>query len=289
MRVKVYTVNSFAKSINGGNPAGVVLNADGLSDVEMKKIAGVVGFSETAFVMKSDLADFMVRFFTPNEEVDFCGHATIAVFHTISSKGYIKSGRYSQETKAGILDVQVMEDLSIMMNQNIPSYHEIIEKQEIADSLNITVDEMLENLPVQIVSTALRDILVPIKSLDILNSINPDFKKVENISSKYNTVGYHIFTLESLNESNAHCRNFAPLYGIPEESATGTSNGALACYLYKYGKLKHDHITNISIEQGYSMERPSEIKIALTTKEKEITEVRVGGIALNLSEIEVEI
>lgn len=289
MRVKVYTVNSFAKSINGGNPAGVVLNADGLSDVEMKKIAGVVGFSETAFVMKSNLADFMVRFFTPNEEVDFCGHATIAVFHTISSKGYIKSGRYSQETKAGILDVQVMEDLSIMMNQNIPSYHEIIEKQEIADSLNITVDEMLENLPVQIVSTALRDILVPIKSLDILNSINPDFKKVENISSKYNTVGYHIFTLESLNESNAHCRNFAPLYGIPEESATGTSNGALACYLYKYGKLKHDHIINISIEQGYSMERPSEIKIALTTKEKEITEVRVGGIALNLSEIEVEI
>ncbi|WP_336663785.1 PhzF family phenazine biosynthesis protein [Kurthia gibsonii] len=289
MRVKVYTVNSFAKSINGGNPAGVVLNADGLSDVEMKKIAGVVGFSETAFVMKSNLADFMVRFFTPNEEVDFCGHATIAVFHTISSKGYIKSGRYSQETKAGILDVQVMEDLSIMMNQNIPSYHEIIEKQEIADSLNITVDEMLENLPVQIVSTALRDILVPIKSLDILNSINPDFKKVENISSKYNTVGYHIFTLESLNESNAHCRNFAPLYGIPEESATGTSNGALACYLYKYGKLKHDHITNISIEQGYSMERPSEIKIALTTKEKEITEVRVGGTALNLSEIEVEI
>lgn len=289
MRVKVYTVNSFAKSINGGNPAGVVLNADGLSDVEMKKIAGVVGFSETAFVMKSDLADFMVRFFTPNEEVDFCGHATIAVFHTISSKGYIKSGRYSQETKAGILDVQVMEDLSIMMNQNIPSYHEIIEKQEIADSLNITVDEMLENLPVQIVSTALRDILVPIKSLDILNSINPDFKKVENISSKYNTVGYHIFTLESLNESNAHCRNFAPLYGIPEESATGTSNGALACYLYKYGKLKHDHITNISIEQGYSMERPSEIKIALTTKEKEITEVRVGGTTLNLSEIEIEI
>lgn len=289
MRVKVYTVNSFAKSINGGNPAGVVLNADGLSDVEMKKIAGVVGFSETAFVMKSNLADFMVRFFTPNEEVDFCGHATIAVFHTISSKGYIKSGRYSQETKAGILDVQVMEDLSIMMNQNIPSYHEIIEKQEIADSLNITVDEMLENLPVQIVSTALRDILVPIKSLDILNSINPDFKKVANISSKYNAVGYHIFTLESLNESNAHCRNFAPLYGIPEESATGTSNGALACYLYKYGKLKHDHITNISIEQGYSMERPSEIKIALTTKEKEITEVRVGGIALNLSEIEVEI
>lgn len=289
MRVKVYTVNSFAKSINGGNPAGVVLNADGLSDVEMKKIAGVVGFSETAFVMKSNLADFMVRFFTPNEEVDFCGHATIAVFHTISSKGYIKSGRYSQETKAGILDVQVMEDLSIMMNQNIPSYHEIIEKQEIADSLNITVDEMLENLPVQIVSTALRDILVPIKSLDILNSINPDFKKVENISSKYNTVGYHIFTLESLNESNAYCRNFAPLYGIPEESATGTSNGALACYLYKYGKLKNNHITNISIEQGYSMERPSEIKIALTTKEKEITEVRVGGIALNLSEIEVEI
>ncbi|MBU3113693.1 PhzF family phenazine biosynthesis protein [Clostridium lacusfryxellense] len=289
MKVKAYTVNSFAKSIEGGNPAGVVLNADHLSENDMKKIAGIIGFSETAFVMKSDLADFKVRFFTPKEEVDLCGHATIATFYTLSMQDYIKIGKYSQETKAGILNVELKEDLLIMMQQNTPSYYEIISKKEIADSLNITLAEMIEDLPVQIVSTGLRDIIVPIKNIDMLNSINPDFRKVAEISSKYNTIGYHIFTLESLNSSSAYCRNLAPLYGIPEESATGTSNGALACYLFKYGKINNDHTSHIVIEQGYSMKKPSEIVVDLTTQEKEILEVKVGGKASNLFEIEVEI
>lgn len=289
MKIKAYTLNSFAKSIEGGNPAGVVLNADHLSEKDMKKISGIIGFSETAFVMKSDLADFKVRFFTPNEEVDLCGHATIATFYALSNLGYIKPEKYSQETKAGILNVEVKEDLSIMMDQNTPSYYEIIDKKEIADSLNITTDEMLDELPVQIVSTGLRDILVPVKNMEILNSINPDFKKVAEISSKYSTIGYHIFTLESLYGSTAHCRNLAPLYGIPEESATGTSNGALSCYLFKYGKINSDHARHIVIEQGYSMKKPSEIIVSLTTVEKEIAQVKVGGKALNLSEIQVEI
>lgn len=289
MKVKAYTLNSFAKCIEGGNPAGVVLNADDLSEDNMKKIAGIIGFSETAFVMKSELADFKVRFFTPNEEVDICGHATIGTFSTLLSKRLIKPGKYLQETKAGILSVELKEDFSIMMNQNAPSYHQTISREEIADSLNITINEMIEELPVQIVSTGLRDILVPIKNIDMVNAIKPNFEKVSEISSKYNTIGYHIFTLESLNDSNAYCRNFAPLYGIPEESATGTSNGALACYLFKYDKIKSDNANHIIIEQGYSMEKPSEIIVALKTEGEEVIEVKVGGKALNLSEIEVQI
>lgn len=289
MKVKAYTLSSFAKCIEGGNPAGVVLNADKLSEDSMKKIAGIIGFSETAFVMKSELADFKVRFFTPNEEVDICGHATIGTFSTLLSKRLIKPGKYLQETKAGILSVELKEDFSIMMNQNAPSYHQIISKEEIADSLNITINEMIEELPVQIVSTGLRDILIPIKNIDMVNAIKPNFEKVSEISSKYNTIGYHIFTLESLNDSNAYCRNFAPLYGIPEESATGTSNGALACYLFKYDKIKSDNANHIIIEQGYSMEKPSEIIVALRTEGEEVIEVKVGGKALNLSEIEVQI
>lgn len=148
---------------------------------------------------------------------------------------------------------------------------------------------MIEELPVQIVSTGLRDILIPIKNIDMVNAIKPNFEKVSEISSKYNTIGYHIFTLESLNDSNAYCRNFAPLYGIPEESATGTSNGALACYLLKYDKIKSDNANHIIIEQGYSMGKPSEIIVALRTEGEEVIEVKVGGKALNLAEIEVQI
>ena len=289
MKVKVYTINSFAKCREGGNPAGVVFNADALSEDDMKKVAGLVGFSETAFIMKSNLADFKVRFFTPNDEVDLCGHATIATFSTLLSQGCIKPGKYLQETKAGVLSVELKGDLSIMMNQNAPSYFETIGKQEIADSLNITTAEMMEDLPVQIVSTGLRDILIPIKTIDMVNAIKPNLQMVSKISSKYNAIGYHIFTLKSLNSANAYCRNLAPLYGISEESATGTSNGALACYLFKYGKIQSDHTTHIVFEQGYSMGKPSEIIVDLITKDTEVIEVKVGGKALNLSEIEVEI
>lgn len=289
MKIEAYTLNSFAKSIDGGNPAGVVLNTDDLSEADMKKVASIIGFSETAFVMKSNLADFKVRFFTPNEEVDICGHATIGAFSTLLSKGLIKSGKYFQETKAGVLSVELKEDLSIMMSQNTPSYYQTISKQEIADSLNITTNEMIEELPIQIVSTGLRDILIPMKNIDMVNSIKPNFEKVAKVSNKYNTIGYHIFTLESLNGSNAYCRNFAPIYGIPEESATGTSNGALACYLFKYDKIRSENAKHIVIEQGYSMRKPSEIIVALRAEGKEVIEVKVGGRALNLSEIEVEI
>lgn len=289
MKIKAYTLNSFAKSIEGGNPAAVVLNADALSENDMKKIADIIGFSETAFIMKSNKADFKVRFFTPTEEVDLCGHATVGVFSLLLSLGKIKPGVYMQETRAGILKVEADKDMSITMNQTIPSFYDIISKSEIADSLNITTAGIQEDLPVQVVSTGLRDIIVPIKNIEILKSLRPNFDKVSAVSKKYNSTGYHLFTFETVNSSNAHCRNFAPLYGISEESATGTSSGALACYLFKHDKINPKDVEHIVFEQGYTMKKPSEIIVSLKIHEKNIIEVKVGGKALNLSEIEIKI
>lgn len=289
MKIKAYTLNSFAKSIEGGNPAAVVLNADALSENDMKKIAGIIGFSETAFIMKSNKADFKVRFFTPTEEVDLCGHATVGVFSLLLSLGKVKPGVYTQETRAGILKVEANKDMSIIMNQTTPSFYEIISKSEIADSLNITTAGIQEDLPVQVVSTGLRDIIVPIKNIEILKSIRPDFDKVSAVSRKYNSTGYHLFTFETVNGADAHCRNFAPLYGISEESATGTSSGALASYLFNHDKITPKTAENIVFEQGYTMKKPSEIIVSLKIHDKNIIEVKVGGKALNLSEIEIKI
>ncbi|CAH1059332.1 PhzF family phenazine biosynthesis protein [Paenibacillus pseudetheri] len=289
MKINVYTLNSFAKTRDGGNPAGVVMNADLLSEEEMRKIAAILGFSETAFVLQSNMADFKVRFFTPNEEVDLCGHATIATFYTMSSLNLLKQGKYKQETRAGILGIEIHNDNFVMMNQSIPVFSEVIDKDEIADSLNISTSQISEDLLVQVVSTGLRDIMVPVKSIEILDRIRPDMNKVKEISQKYNTVGYHVFSLESLHGANAYCRNFAPLYGIPEESATGTSSGALGCYLYRYGKINEEQVSNIIFEQGYSMKKPSEIRVSIAVKENEIFEVKVGGRGMNLILKEVEI
>jgi PhzF family phenazine biosynthesis protein len=289
MNIKAYTINAFAKTLEGGNPAGVVMDADRLSEYEMKKIAGILGYSETAFVMKSDIADFKVRFFTPSEEVDLCGHATIGTFTTLLNNNIIKPGKYTQETRAGKLNIEVKNDSSVMMNQVAPQFYEIIDAKEIIDSLNITVESLTENMPIQIVTTGLRDIMISIKSRDVLNGIKPDFDKVSKISKKYGVVGYHMFTLDTRYHSNAYCRNLAPLYNILEESATGTSNGALACYLFQYGIVNARQCDNLIFEQGYSMNLPSEIQVSLEIVSNIIEEVKVGGKALNLREVILEI
>jgi PhzF family phenazine biosynthesis protein len=289
MKLKVYTLNAFAKTKTGGNPAGIVLGADSLSARVMQKIAGKVGFSETAFIQKSNKADFKVRFFTPNGEVDLCGHATIAAFYLLAKKKILKPGKYTQETKAGILDINVKKDKTIFMNQKLPVYLNKIDKKEIAKSLNVSEEIISDNLPIQIVSTGLKDILIPIRSLKELHKIKPDFKKISRISKKYNVVGYHLFTFETKFDSTAHCRNFAPLYDIPEESATGTSNGALSCYLFKYGEITKKQTNKLVFEQGYSMKKPSEILVKLKIQNNRIVTVNVGGSATNIKERELVI
>jgi PhzF family phenazine biosynthesis protein len=279
MRVIVYTLNSFAKTKDGGNPAGVVLQADGLSDEKMLGIAQQVGFSETAFVQKSEKANYKVRFFTPNSEVELCGHATIATFALLKNKKMIEDGILCQETKAGILNIEVDHD-KIYMNQNTPEYLNIIDKNEVAESLNITQNDFISHLPIQIVSTGLKDIMIPVKSLDRLFSIKPDYKKIAALSKRYNIVGFHVFSLETKFDSTAHCRNFAPLYNINEESATGTSNGALACYLYNHGVINQAQSSELVFEQGYSMRKPSEILVSLKIDKNKICEVKVGGTAI---------
>ena len=196
--IKVYTLNAFTDDVSGGNPAGVVLEADNLSKNQMQDIAKKVGFSETAFVMKSDVADFRVRFFTPSNEVDLCGHATIATFKLLLLTERIHTGTYKQETLAGILSVEALADGGILMEQSIPEYCDILSPEEIAKSLGLDVDELEDSLPIQVVSTGLKDIIVPVKSLDALKKIKPDFEAITDLSRRYDSVGYHVFTTQSL-------------------------------------------------------------------------------------------
>ena len=273
----IHRVTAFSNDIHGGNPAGVVLDADSLSEDQMLRISKEVGYSETAFVMKSTKADFKVRFFTPVDEVDLCGHATVATFNLLRDIGLITIGNYTQETKAGILKLMVY-DKYVYMEQNTPTYYEIIENKEIEECFNSQFKDYISDTPIQIVSTGIKDILLPVKDLKILFDLQPNLDLIDSISRKYDVVGNHAFCLDTLHGCEAHARNFAPRYGIDEESATGTSNGALACYLMKYFKNKFDG--NFVFEQGYSMNRPSKIMAKVNSIDDKIVEVYVGGSAI---------
>lgn len=279
MDVEVYILNSFAKTQEGGNPAGVVLDCD-LAESDMLKVAKEVGFSETAFLNKIDENTYSIRFFTPCAEVDLCGHATIATFSLLKDKNLISQGIYKLNTKAGEITITISSE-DVFMTQTLPKFGEIIDRDEILKCFHLSYDDLIENLPTQVVSTGLRDIIVPVKKLDTLLNMSPDFDAISKISKKYDTIGAHAFTLETIEQgSTAHCRNFAPLYDISEESATGTASGALSCYLFENKVINQQEAKKIVFEQGYSMVRPSEILASLNTFNHSISSVNVGGIAI---------
>jgi PhzF family phenazine biosynthesis protein len=286
-KICFYTSSAFAKIKKGGNPAGIVLDADGLNEALKQKLAARIGFSETAFIEKSTAADIKTTFFTPTAEVDLCGHATIAVFSLLFELGRIRAGKYCQETKAGILGVEVQKDGTIFMEQALPKFGDAVDAGEVARSLGIGPRSLLPDLPAQIVSTGLCDIIVPVTSLRTLLNLKPDFNEIAAISKKYRAVGYHVFSLETKYRATAHCRNFAPLFGIPEEAATGTSSGALACYLFKHGTISEEQARRLVFEQGYGMKRPSEILVRLDFKGQEIERVHVGGRATAAKKFEL--
>ncbi|MNC51583.1 putative isomerase YddE [compost metagenome] len=125
--------------------------------------------------------------------------------------------------------------------------------------------------------------MVPVNSRERLAGIQPDFAAITAISKKYNVIGFHLFTLDTPDGATAECRNFAPLYDIPEESATGTASGALLSYLYKYGQLSLQQVQQAVFRQGYTMNCPSEIKAGLSLNDRgDITRVQVGGVAAGI-------
>ena len=279
MEHKIFHMTAFPKEEHGGNYAGVVTDADLLSDIEMQSIAKELGYSETAFVLASNKADFKVRFFTPYIEVDLCGHATISTFNLLRDLKTIDEGFYTQETEVGLLKLEVKKDM-VYMEQIPPRYGEYIDPLEIEKCFK-SKNFINTLLPIRILSTGMREIFVPLKSIKKLNSLSPIIKEIIEISLKYDVIGIHCFALSEEEDIDAYGRNFAPVVGINEESATGTSNGALGCYLNNYIDNKK---TTFILRQGYNMDKPSEIITRLTKKDSDIVTVFVGGSARKFKE-----
>ena len=297
-KVKIYQVDAFTTQSFGGNPAGVIIDATELTESEMQKIAKEMNCSETAFVLPSEdpAADFRVRFFTPLEEVDLCGHATIATFHVMVEEGRIKLNSNEvtlhQETKAGILPVQIKRkqagSFEIIMGQSLPQILETNnDTSKIAALIGLReADLKFNNLPMQIVSTGLPDLMVPVRDLASLKKASPDYVALANYQKEKGFISIHAFTFETINKANTlHARDFAPSVGINEEAATGTANGALGAYLVVNRALPlNDKKIITNVEQGYFMDRPSEILVEISHQDGAITDVKVGGSAVTVLE-----
>lgn len=269
--MNVYVMSAFSKDDQGGNKAGVVLDHDELTAADKMHIAKELGFSETAFVTRSDKADYQIQYYTPTDEVPLCGHATIATFSLLYHMGRLDRKAYTIETKAGVLRMRIEPDGMIFMEQNKPEYLDVLETKVFDNCLETSW--ISKQYPVQIVTTGLKDILMPMDSVEHLGMMDPDFTEMTKISRELQVVGVHAFALTGNEEPVAICRNFAPLYGIDEESATGTANCALASYLHRHYQKKRRYV----FEQGYNLGQVSRIVVEIVDDGDEIQEIFVGG------------
>jgi len=289
MKVEVAIVNAFViqDEREGGNPAGVVLDADNFSDEQKLEIAKQVGLSETAFVSQSKIADFKLDFFTPNRQIAHCGHATIATFNLLSAKGLVSNPDSSKETVDGIRDVKVGAETS-SMEQLKPRYEALPELQErVLTSLNLNKEQVSDQAI--LVNTGNSFVLVGVKDSQTLADIEPNLALIEEISEELDLIGYYVFTLDANSAaSDASTRMFGPRYGIKEEAGTGMAAGPLACYLYDYTDLKKE---TFLIEQGYAMKpaSPSLLEAKLTLDGTDIKGLMVGGSARVSKRLTVEI
>lgn len=252
--VIIKIVYAFSIRGKGGNPAGVVLNADSLSNEEKQGIAAKVGLSEISFVSKSNQADFKLEFFTPTRQIAHCGHATIATFSYLKKNGFIAGDHSSKETIDGNRDIYFKNDFPYM-EQVSPSYKNVeSELPEIVESLNLSRADLPANHLPAIVNTGNSFLIVPVANKITLQNIRPDMEKIRRYSEKHNLVGYYIFIFSSEEHVDASTRMFAPSYGIDEESATGMAAGPLACYLFANNFTSK---TELRIKQGEFMQVPS--------------------------------
>ena len=273
-----FIVDAFTSVPFGGNPAGVVLLGQGGAfppEELMLKVAAELRYSETAFVQQQGPAEFTLRYFTPKGEVDLCGHATIASFGVLFSQGIVPEGtRCLNHTLAGDLDVIVGEQ--VMMQMAPPRVVEVpIDIPRLLRIMSVP-DKGVTTLPPEVVSTGLPDIILPVDCVETLNALTPDMEALAALSSELQVVGVHAFALAD-DGYTAHVRNFGPLYGIPEECATGTANAALTHYLARHGIIGGD--AECRFLQGEAMDRPSVVMTRLTPDGT----IHVGGTSCILA------
>lgn len=273
--MKVYVMDSFSDRIFGGNQAGVVLADKALEPAVMQQVAAELKHSETAFVWQTEEGN-RLRYFTPAGEVDLCGHATVAVFALLRRLGRIEDGTHKALTRAGALEIEVSGE-TVWMDMAPPKTLGILPEEsweELYGAYGLTLEDRPADLPPEVVSTGLADIMMPVRDHETLLRAVQDERTVTELSRRFDVTGVHMFCL---GEEAVYCSNFAPLYDIPEECATGTSNGALTYYLYERSLVEPER-ENLFL-QGEHMERPSRILSRLTVQDGAVR-VRIGGQAV---------
>lgn len=288
MEMKVYHYDAFSNVPGKGNPAGVVLDADTLTAEKMQEIAEKVGFNETAFAMKSEVADIRLRYFTPGHEMDLCGHGTMAAIQALSEHHFLtEKAEMRVETKVGILQVKIKysEDGQRWMTmQQAPAVFESFagSRVDLAEVIGVTESELSDEWPIMYGNTGIWTLLVPMKELASFKWMKPDNARFPEVLQEMPRASIHPFCLETIHpDATMHARHFSsPFSGTIEDPVTGTASGVMGAYYAKYIK----DTQSIVVEQGAEMGRDGKVMVHIDKKETTYA-IQITGTAVFVDEV----
>lgn len=296
---RIYQIDSFTKERFKGNPAGVVVNADGLSDTQMQQIARELNNSETAFLFSPNDpdADGLIRYFTPKSEVPICGHATIAAMYAKAIEQNLDSCILRYTTKVGTLPFEIVrnhDDYQVIMTQGkfeLGPVFDRITSMEVRSALGIDAHDADTDCPMQIASTGHSKVMVGIKSRAKLNSLNPDYHHLASLSEKINCNGYFVFTFDSDdNGILTYGRMFAPAIGINEDPVTGNANGPLGGYLIQNGIVDFErNLFEFKGKQGEKLDRPGVVSVRVAIEQARPSLIQIKGDATVVFKTEIKL
>lgn len=299
-----YQLDVFSDTAFTGNALAVYPEAAGLGEEEMQKIAREMNLSETVFVFPSPRALRRLRIFTPMRELPLAGHPVVGTWNLLAQLGVtdnVENGfvEIQHELKAGILSVEIefldSKPFQVTMTQARFEAGSIIssdtEIDKLASGLGLTIDDLVlsENLPVQVVSTGIKALAVPLKSLDAIGRCRINSSLLSEVYLAHHAIGCYVFTFETKESSSKlHTRFFAPDDNIPEDPATGSAAGSLSGYLVHHGAIVSENSAKFVIEQGDFMNRPSRIFAEVSGRKGNVEKVRIGGRSIVVAKGELK-
>ena len=295
-----YQLDVFTDAPFTGNPLAVFPDATGIPEAEMQRIANEMNLSETVFVLPSAKALRRLRIFTPKQELPLAGHPVVGTWNMLARLGMtpnVENGviEIEQELNLGVLPVEIEfrnnEPYKVTMTQGKwEAFAQVADQTGIARlatglGLEISDINLDKDLPIEVVSTGIRSIDIPICTLEALGRIRVNTSALADAYLPYGAVGCYAFTFETKDEASfVHARFFAPNDNILEDPATGSAAGALSGYLANHGALQTNAFI---IEQGDLMGRPSRIFAEVMGGPGNVERVKIGGSSVVVAKGEV--
>jgi trans-2,3-dihydro-3-hydroxyanthranilate isomerase len=298
-RYRFYQLDVFTETPLGGNPLAVFPDPAGLDPPTMQALAREMNLSETTFVFPSAVATRQVRFFTPAAEIPLAGHPTIGTWWLLAELGALPGvphdgvAQVTQETGRGVLPVAVRcatgRPVEVTMTQAQPEFGaRVADRAALAAAIGADRDAIAEAPPAEVVSTALPQLMVPLRSRAALQGLPSGGagSALAELLRRAGTDCAMLYAPTGGGPVTAYCRMFAPGLGVPEDPATGSAAGALGAYLVRHGQVQPQRgAAAMTFEQGIEIGRPSRIRVAVRVDDAgAITGVHVGGSAVRVIE-----